>query len=82
MAADNHTTIVGNLVEDPELRFTANGIAVATVMYRFSAEARFPAQLHDVKAAVRFLRANATRFDIDPGSSRAHWPPGRACPRP
>ena len=30
MAADNHTTIVGNLVEDPELRFTNNGIAVAT----------------------------------------------------
>jgi hypothetical protein len=26
MAADNHTTIVGNLVEDPELRFTNNGI--------------------------------------------------------
>jgi single-strand DNA-binding protein len=31
MAADNHTTIVGNLVEDPELRFTANGIAVANL---------------------------------------------------
>ena len=29
MAADNHTTIVGNLVDDPELRFTNNGIAVA-----------------------------------------------------
>ena len=31
MAADNHTTIVGNLVEDPELRFTNNGIAVANL---------------------------------------------------
>jgi single-strand DNA-binding protein len=31
MAADNHTTIVGNLVEDPELRFTNNGIAVANM---------------------------------------------------
>ena len=30
MAADNHTTIVGNLVDDPELRFTNNGTAVAT----------------------------------------------------
>jgi single-strand DNA-binding protein len=29
MPADNHTTIVGNLVEDPEVRFTNNGIAVA-----------------------------------------------------
>jgi single-stranded DNA-binding protein len=28
MATDNHTTIVGNLVEDPELRFTNNGTAV------------------------------------------------------
>jgi Single-strand binding protein family len=29
MAADNHTTIVGNLVDDPELRFANTGIAVA-----------------------------------------------------
>jgi single-strand DNA-binding protein len=29
MATDNHTTIVGNLVDDPELRFTQNGTAVA-----------------------------------------------------
>ena len=31
MASDNHTTIVGNLVEDPELRFTNNGTAVANL---------------------------------------------------
>ena len=31
MATDNHTTIVGNLVDDPELRFTNNGIAVANM---------------------------------------------------
>ena len=31
MAADNHTTIVGNLVEDPELRFTNTGIPVANL---------------------------------------------------
>jgi single-stranded DNA-binding protein len=31
MAADNHTIIVGNLVEDPEVRFTANGIAVTNL---------------------------------------------------
>jgi single-strand DNA-binding protein len=31
MAADNHTTIVGNLVEDPELRLTQNGIAVTNL---------------------------------------------------
>jgi single-strand DNA-binding protein len=31
MVADNHTTIVGNLVEDPELRFTNTGIAVTNM---------------------------------------------------
>jgi single-strand DNA-binding protein len=31
MAADNHTTIVGNLVDDPEVRFTGTGIAVANL---------------------------------------------------
>jgi single-strand DNA-binding protein len=31
MATDNHTTIVGNLVEDPELRFTNNGTAVTNM---------------------------------------------------
>ena len=31
MAADNHTTIIGNLVEDPEVRFTQSGIAVANL---------------------------------------------------
>jgi single-strand DNA-binding protein len=31
MPSDNHTSIVGNLVEDPELRFTNNGTAVANL---------------------------------------------------
>ena len=31
MAADNHTTIAGNLADDPELRFTNTGIAVANL---------------------------------------------------
>ena len=31
MAADNHTTIIGNLVEDPEVRFTNTGIAVTNL---------------------------------------------------
>ena len=31
MASDNHTTIVGNLVEDPEVRFTNTGIAVTNL---------------------------------------------------
>ena len=31
MASDNHTTIVGNLAADPELKFTGNGVAVANL---------------------------------------------------
>lgn len=42
------------------------GIAVAAVDYRHSLEATFPAQLHDVRAAVRYLRRFAGEFGIDP----------------
>lgn len=44
----------------------ARGIAVATINYRLSGEARFPAAIEDAKAAVRFLRANAARYRLDP----------------
>jgi len=50
----------------PALRFTANGYAVAHVGYRLSQEARFPAQIHDCKAAVRWLRANAAKYNLNP----------------
>jgi acetyl esterase/lipase len=46
-------------------RFAQTGLAVAAVDYRLSGEAVFPAQLHDAKAAVRWLRANATEHGID-----------------
>jgi acetyl esterase/lipase len=42
-----------------------HGYAVASVGYRLSGEARWPAQIHDCKAAVRFLRANAERWGAD-----------------
>jgi acetyl esterase/lipase len=44
----------------------AAGLAVATVDYRLSLEASFPAQLHDLKAAVRYLRAHAGVLGVDP----------------
>ena len=50
----------------PALRLLVDGYAVAQVGYRLSQEARFPAQIHDCKAAVRWLRANATRYNLDP----------------
>ena len=43
----------------------ARGYVAATISYRLSGEAPFPAAIHDCKAAVRFLRANATKFGID-----------------
>src|SRR6478735_7536202 len=43
------------------------GIACATADYRHSLEAPFPAQLHDLKAAVRYLREHADMLGIDAG---------------
>jgi acetyl esterase/lipase len=42
------------------------GFAVATIDYRLSGEAQFPAQLHDVKAAIRWVRGNSSRLGVDP----------------
>ncbi len=43
----------------------AQGYVVASVTYRLSQEAQFPAQLQDVKAAIRWLRAGAANYNID-----------------
>ena len=43
----------------------AKGFVAATISYRLSGEAKFPAAIQDCKAAVRFLRANAAQFGID-----------------
>jgi acetyl esterase/lipase len=42
------------------------GYVVASIEYRLSGEAPFPAQVEDLETALRFLRADATRFGIDP----------------
>lgn len=47
-------------------RIAAHGYVAATVSYRFAPKHRFPAQIEDVKAAVRYLRANAKDLHIDP----------------
>lgn len=44
----------------------AKGYAAASLNYRLSGEAIFPAAVQDVKAAVRFLRANASKYGLDP----------------
>ncbi len=55
------------------------GYAVAGVSTRSSSQVKFPGQLHDVKAAIRWLRANAARYNFDPnrfvivGDSSGGW---------
>jgi acetyl esterase/lipase len=44
----------------------AAGYAVASINYRLSGEAQCPAQIYDAKAAVRFLRANAAKYNLNP----------------
>ena len=55
------------------------GFAVAGVSIRSSSQVQFPGQLHDIKAAVRWLRKNAARYNLDPvrigimGDSSGGW---------
>jgi len=46
--------------------FVDDGFAVASINYRLSSHATFPAQLEDCRAAVRWLYSNAGKFGIDP----------------
>lgn len=49
----------------PEMTYLAeNGFCVAFVYYRGSSQAVFPAQIVDVQAAIRFLRANADKYGL------------------
>lgn len=50
----------------PALRYLECGYAVASVNYRLSQHAIFPAQIEDCKAAVRWLRAHAKDHNLDP----------------
>ncbi len=46
--------------------FLNAGYAIASINYRLSGEAPFPAAVLDAKAAVRYLRANAGKYNLDP----------------
>jgi acetyl esterase/lipase len=56
----------GDKSRPPAERLLERGFAVASINYRYASQAIFPAQVHDAKAAVRFLRGNAARYGIDP----------------
>src|SRR5262249_50544251 len=51
---------------NPAMSFLDKGYAVAAINYRLSQQAVFPAQIEDCKAAVRFLRANAKKYNLNP----------------
>jgi acetyl esterase/lipase len=50
----------------PQRQIVSKGFALASVDYRLSGAARYPASVNDVKAAIRFFRANAATYKIDP----------------
>lgn len=56
----------GGKERPPALPLLADGFVVASITYRFSQDAPFPAQIEDCKAAIRWLRAHAKEFNIDP----------------
>jgi len=47
-------------------RLVDRGYALVTADYRWSTDAVFPAQIHDVKAALRWIRENAEQYGFDP----------------
>jgi len=56
----------GSKTQVPYLYQLPRGYVVASVEYRFSQKAKFPAQIQDCQAAIRWLRANAKKYGIDP----------------
>lgn len=62
--------ISGDKASDEGVRFipelVARGYTVASVNYRLAPTHKFPAQIEDVKCAIRYLRANAADYGIDP----------------
>jgi uncharacterized protein (TIGR03437 family) len=58
---------VGSKASPPPFpdRLMPRGFAFASIGYRLSAEAQWPAQIQDAKAAIRFLRAHAARYKLD-----------------
>ena len=58
--------ITGDRTGGPAIRQATRGYAVASVDYELAPQSIWPAQIEDAKAAVRWLRANAARFNLDP----------------
>lgn len=57
----------GERASTPNRILAEAGFVTVSISYRFSSEAIFPAQIHDVKASIRWLRANAGQYGVDRG---------------
>ena len=91
---DNHPLIIwvhggafrlgskeGNENDPVPTHYVAQGYAVASLNYRLSQHAIFPAQIQDCKAAVRWLRAHAAQYKLDPNRFAAWGPSAPRSPR-
>jgi acetyl esterase/lipase len=73
--ADSGKRTAGRLAS----QLTGAGYAVAGVSIRSSSQVTFPGQLHDMKAAIRWLRINSAKYNLDPahigimGDSSGGW---------
>lgn len=56
----------GNKAGCPGVFLISKGYAAASIEYRFSQKALFPAQIQDCQAAIRWLRANSKKYQLDP----------------
>lgn len=56
----------GSKEECGTLFLVEHGYAAASIEYRFSQKAKFPAQIQDCQAAIRWLRANSKQYNLDP----------------
>ncbi len=56
----------GTYKDNPAAFLASHGYFTASIEYRLSGEAIWPAQIEDCKLAVRWLRANAVKYNIDP----------------
>jgi len=48
------------------MKLAERGVVAATISYRLAPKFQFPAAVHDTKAAVRWMRANAKTYQVDP----------------
>lgn len=58
--------MAGSQAWQPVSYLVNKGFAVASIQYRFSSDAIWPAQAYDCKTAIRFLRTNAAKYNLDP----------------